>query len=171
MEKYKLTVDEIERLKGRDQGWWAEFKRMLSFGEDETNDPKYYQVSMGDEPSLLTTDEMFRAEEQILKCIAHDESCVIAGRTAFYVLRNQLNHLNVLVQASMEHRLERVMCKQGISREEAEKVINEVDKMRENYVSRYTGTSRYDTRNYDLVVTIDGKTEEEVADLILQFIG
>ena len=27
--------------------------------------------------------------------------------------------------------------------------------MRENYVKKYTGTSRYDTRNYDLVINMD----------------
>ena len=171
MAKYKLTVDEIERLKGRSHSWWADFKRMISFGDDLANSPKYYQVSMGDEPTLLTTDELFRAETEILKGIAHDESCIIAGRTAFYVLKDQPNCLNILIQASMEHRLARIMRKQGISREEAEEIINNVDQMRENYVSKYTGTTRYDTRNYDLVVTIDGKTEDEVVDLILKFIG
>jgi len=43
--------------------------------------------------------------------------------------------------------------------------------MREDYVKNYAHTSRYDTRNYDLVIKIDGKTEEEVANLILAFIG
>jgi cytidylate kinase len=42
--------------------------------------------------------------------------------------------------------------------------------MRENYVNKYTGTSRYDTRNYDLVLRVDGKTEEELADIIMQYI-
>ena len=35
--------------------------------------------------------------------------------------------------------------------------------MRENYVKKYTGTSRYDTRNYQLVIAADGKTEEQMA--------
>ncbi len=43
---------------------------------------------MGDEPTLLTTDELFRSETEILKGIVHDESCIIAGRTAFYVLKD-----------------------------------------------------------------------------------
>lgn len=76
-----------------------------------------------------------------------------------------------LIQAPMENRIQRVMTKQGLSREEAEKAIKKVDKMRENYVNKYTGTSRYDTRNYDLVITMDGKTEDEVADLIVKYIG
>ena len=48
--------------------------------------------------------------------------------------------------------------KQGIAPEEARKIIDQVDKMRENYVKKYTGTSRYDTRNYQLVIAADGKT-------------
>jgi hypothetical protein len=43
--------------------------------------------------------------------------------------------------------------------------------MREKYVKNFSNTSRYDTRNYDLVIRTDGKTEEEVANHILNFIG
>ena len=32
-----------------------------------------------------------------------------------------------------------------------------------HYVKKYTGTSRYDTRNYQLVIAADGKTEEQMA--------
>ena len=80
------------------------------------------------------------------------------------------NHLSVLIQASMESRVERIMRKQNMTEEEARKTIERVDKMRENYVKKYTGTSRYDTRNYQLVISADGKTEEQMADLIMQYI-
>jgi hypothetical protein len=43
--------------------------------------------------------------------------------------------------------------------------------MRENYVTEFTGTSRYDTRNYDLVISADGKSEDEIVELILKFIN
>jgi cytidylate kinase len=87
------------------------------------------------------------------------------------VLRKQPNHLNILIQASMPFRLNRVMRKQGIDEDKARKIIEKVDKMRENYVKEYTKTSRYDTRNYDLVISADGKTEDEIADIIMQYIG
>ena len=89
------------------------------------------------------------------------------GRTVGCLLAEKLG---VLIQASMEHRMERVARKQGITPEEARKIIDQVDKMRENYVKKYTGTSRYDTRNYQLVIAADGKTEEQMADLIMQYI-
>ena len=89
----------------------------------------------------------------------------------FHVFRTHPNHLSVLIQASMEFRLDRIMRKQNVTEEEARKTIELVDKMRENYVKKYTGTSRYDTRNYQLVITADGKTEEEIANIIMQYIG
>ncbi len=167
-EKFHLTVEDIEKLKGQKQGWWADFKRQMSLGESSV---QYYQVKMGQEPEVLSTYELFRSEEQILNSLAEQESCVVAGRTAFYVLRKQPNHLNILIQASMPFRLNRVMRKQGIDEDKARKIIEKVDKMRENYVKEYTKTSRYDTRNYDLVISADGKTEDEIADIIMQYIG
>ena len=139
--KYGLTTDEIERLKG--------------------------QESM---PDFLITDDIFKAETEILKAIAADGSCVIAGRSGFYIFRDHPNHLSVLIQASMKRRIERVMKKNNITAEEAEAIIKEVDEGRENYVKKYTGSSRYDTRNYDLVINADDHSEDEIVEMIIHYL-
>lgn len=168
-QKYHLTVEEIERLKGRNHGWWADFKRVVSIGKS-VSDEIYYQVRMGEEPDILTTEEMFKAEVEILKGIAEDESCIVAGRSGFYVFRKHPNHLSVLIQASTDFRVERVSRKQNVSPEQALKIIEKVDKMRENYVNKYTKTSRYDTRNYQLVISMDDINEDDAVELICDFI-
>jgi cytidylate kinase len=81
------------------------------------------------------------------------------------------NHLSVLIQASLNYRVKRLMDKRSISEKEAKKIIKEVDEAREEYLKNNAHTSRYDTRNYDLVITMDGKTEEEAANVILAYIG
>ena len=167
-EMYHLNTEQIEKLKGRSHSWWAEFKRTLTTGYQ--NDT-YYQTRMGEEPDVLTTDEIFKNEQEILKAIAKDESCVVAGRSGFFVFRDHPNHMSILIQASMDFRVNRVCQKQHKTPEEARKIIDKVDKMRENYVNKYTKTSRYDTRNYDLVITADGKTEDEIVNIILMYIG
>jgi cytidylate kinase len=166
-EKYNLSTEEIERLKSRNRSWWSDFKRVLTVGEDAANSLEYY---VGADADLLTTEALFKAEKEILMGIAEEESCVIAGRSAFFILSTHPNHLSILIQASIEHRIERLMKKQNLSWQEALKIINKVDHMREEYVKNYAQTSRYDTRNYDLVINMDGKTEEQVADLILSYI-
>ena len=171
-EKYHLSVEEVEKLKGRSHSWWAEFKYKVSLSDVWIGDSaRYYKVTPGEETDLLTTDDMFNTEMEILKGIIEEESCVIAGRSGFYVFREHPNHLSILIQASMPFRIERVSRKQKMTEEEARKTIEKVDKMRENYVKYYTNSSRYDTRNYDLVFTADGKTEDEIVDLIMKYIG
>ena len=168
-EKYNLTTEEIERLKGRKHGWWADVERILKI--DAGMSINYYLPKKSDAPDLLTTDEMFKTETLILQDLAVEKSCVVAGRSGFHVFRYHPNHLSILIQAPMEYRVERVARKQNITEEEARKTIEQVDKMRENYVKKYTGTSRYDTRNYQLVISVEGKTEEEIADMIIKYIG
>ena len=168
-EKYNLTVEEIEKLKGRKHSWWADVERILKL--DAGMSSNYYLPKKDDAPDLLTTDEMFKTETLILQDLAAEKSCVVAGRSGFHVFRDHPNHLSILIQASMDYRVARVARKQNITEEEARKIIEKVDKMRENYVNKYTGSSRYDTRNYQLVIAADGKTEEKIADIIMQYIG
>ena len=166
--EFNLTAEEIEKQKGREQGWWANIKHQLTSSIVSSNP---YLPQVADAADLIDTDDIFKAETEILRGIADEESCVVAGRCGFYIFRNHPNHFNILIQASMPHRIKRVASKQGISEEEARKAIEKVDKMRENYVNEYTKTSRYDTRNYDLVISMDELTEDDAVAIILDTIN
>lgn len=167
-EKFNLTIDEIERLKGKKESWWADFMRVGSIGHGIS----YTLYDRWNVDSLdPTTENVYKAEKEILLGIAEEESCVIAGRLGFFVFKNHPNHFSILIQASMPYRLERIMRKQGLNEAEAKKTIEKVDKMREEYVKKYANTSRYDSRNYNLVISMDGKTEEQAVDIILRTIG
>ena len=170
VEKYDLTVEEIEKIKGRSHSWWAEAMQMMSVAPGVAGSSEFYEYSIY-KAYPPTTDEMFETETKVLQDIAAEESCVVAGRSGFYVFRNHPNHLNIFIQATMPFRVERVMRKQNVSEDEARKIIKKIDEMRENYVTKYAGISRYDTRNYDLVITADGKSEDQIVDIIMQVIG
>lgn len=159
-ERYNLTVEQIEQLKGQKTSWWDEFKRKMTFSESE------YELNQ----TNIETEDVFRAETEILRALAKEQSCVIAGRTACYIFRENPNHLSILIQASMPCRMARVAREQNMSKEEARMVIDKVDAMRENYVKEYTGSSRYDSRNYQLVINMDEITEDDAVELILGYI-
>ncbi len=167
-EKFNLSSDQIERLKSNNRSWWEDVKRVLILGEEAANSSDFYDEK---NKKLVTSEAVLKAEKEILQDIAIEESCVIAGRSAFYVLNGFPNRLNVLIQASIDFRVKRLMDKRSISEKEAKKIIKEVDETREVYLQNNARTSRYDTRNYDLVITMDGKTEEEAANVILAYIG
>ena len=169
--KFNLDTEQIEKLKSGKSDWWREFINSALYLGQGMNELWYYQRMTGKEGFLVTSSDMFEQDKEILSKVAEEESCIVAGRSGFSVFANHPNHLSILIQAPLEHRIQRIMSKQELSREEAEKVIKKVDEMRENYVKKYSGTSRYDTRNYDLVINMEGKTEDEAVDLILQYIG
>ena len=50
-------------------------------------------------------------------------------------------------------------------------LLDSVDESRENYVKRISGRSRYDARNYDIVLNVDNLTEDEAVDMILRYAG
>ena len=159
-ERYNLSVEQIEKIKGQEQGWWAEFKRKMSFSDED-----YTLNQMG-----IESESVFRAEVEFLKRIAKEESCVIAGRSGFYIFRDHPNHLSIFIQASMPCRVDRVAREQKMSKEEARMTIEKIDQMRENYIKEQTGLSRYDTRNYQLVLSMDEMTEDAAVEVILEYI-
>ena len=162
-DKYNLTIEDLEILKGKKVSWWTDFVRGIQPFYNAAKEQVFNHPE-------LTSGEIFRTESQILKEIGEKESCVIAGRSGFFIFRDHPNHISILIQAPMEKRISRLMTKYNKTREEAIKSIQEVDTWRENYIKRNTNTSRYDTRNYDLVINVENISEEGAVDLILDFI-
>lgn len=169
--KLNLTVDSIEEFKGKKKRWLDDFIQMVApvpmSGMLVGGDSDYiseYNLS-------LTVNDVFEAEREILNGIADEGSCVIAGRSGFFVLKGRPNKVDILITASRDKRIARIMDKQNLSRQKAEEVIDSVDKARDNYVLRYTGQSRYDARNYHIVLNMDYITEDQAVAMILSYLG
>ena len=171
-EEFHLTTDAIERLKGEKKDWLTSLLRKIVAMPKAENvvewDDKFVQEYRPD----LSSDEIFEAEKQILRGIAEEGSCVIAGRSGFFVLKDFPNKVDIFITAPREKRIQRVMVKQHLSEQEAAAAIDRVDEGRENYIKRYAGTSRYDVRNYDLIINMDNVPDENAAvELILEYLG
>ena len=169
--EFNLTRSGIEKLKGEKKNWLSDFlthyapvpnaKELLGA------DSKYTVEFRPD----ITTADVYEAECEILKGIADEGSCVIAGRSGFFVLKDHPNKFDVFIHASRANRIARIMKRQKLSEKEAIEIIEYVDKARENYVRKYADTSRYDLRNYDLVLNMDYLTEDEAVECILKAIS
>ena len=169
--KFNLTVSGIEKLKGQKKNWFNDFIQLVAPAPQADMLVDALSPYLKEFRADLTTDDIHEAEVEIIKAIAESGPCVIAGRSAFFILKDCPGKVDVFITASREHRIERVMRKQELTREEAVEVIERVDKARDNYIKRYTGNSRYDARNYNLSINVDNLTEDEAADLILEYIN
>ena len=162
-QKFGLSPERIEEIKAQKKSWWNDINTYYQTLVNSANMPMEAEVK-------LDNASMFETEQHILQELATHSSCVVAGRTGFMVFREWPNHLNVFIQASMPHRIQRVMRRQNVSEQEARDIIAKMDTTREAYIKKYEDTSRYDTRNYQLVISMDDLSEDDAAEIIMDYI-
>lgn len=162
--KFGLSPERIEEIKAQKKSWWNDINNYYQTLVNSTSLPMDAEVK-------LDNDTMFETEKRILQELATQSSCVVAGRTGFMVFREWPNHLNVFIQASMEHRIKRIMNHKNVTMEQARDIIAKVDATREAYIKKYEDTTRYDTRNYQLVISMDDLTENDAAEIIIDYVN
>lgn len=114
--------------------------------------PELREPSFGSD--LISADNLFRFQSEVIRKLAEEESCVIVGRCADYVLEDMdgIDLVRVFIYADMEARLRRVKEKELYAPEDVKKNVKRIDKERRNYYRYYTGRSWADPENYDLLV-------------------
>ena len=97
-------------------------------------------------------DQVFIAQAKVIKEAAARESCVIVGRCADYILRDQPRCLKVFVNAPLDQRIRRAREEYGVQENNLESYVIRQDKARASYYN-YFATGRWgQSREYDLCV-------------------
>ncbi len=109
------------------------------------------------------------AQEKVIKKIASKGSCVIVGRAADYVLKDNKKVIRIFIYAKEEYRIKSVMEMYGDSESEAKKNINKSDKNRASYYKLISNNTFGDVNNYDLC--IDSSIGADItAEIICDFV-
>ena len=161
-QKFGLSPERIEEIKAKKKSWWNDINSYYQTLVNSADLPMEAEVK-------LDNKTMFETEKRILQELATQSSCVIAGRAGFIVFREWPNHLNVFIQASMDHRIKRIMNRRNVTLDDARAIIAKMDATREAYIKKYEDTTRYDTRNYNLVIQMDDLTEDDAAEIIIDY--
>lgn len=119
---------------------------------------------------LNNSDELFIKETEIIKQIAENESCVIIGRCADFILKDKEDVLKVFVYSDMENKIKRATQFYGLSKEKAEKEIKAINKLRANHYKYYTEREWNNHENYDICINSDELGVEKAADLICDMV-
>lgn len=112
-------------------------------------------------------DAIFVSESRIIRKLATKKPCIIIGRCANWVLRNDKKAFRVFVTSNKEDAVKRVMEKDSLSADEAAKQIEQVNTGRYNHYFQYTGRRWTAARDYDLVVNTSALEMEQCADIIV----
>ena len=98
-------------------------------------------------------EELFTLQAEIIKDLAAQGPCIIIGRGADYILRENERMLSVFIHADTKTKQEIVSRHYNLSLEEAMALMKKTDKQRSIYYNYYTGYKWGDVDNYD--VTLD----------------
>lgn len=97
-------------------------------------------------------DQVFIAQAKVIKEAAAREACVIVGRCADYILRDQPNCLKVFINAPLDQRVRRAREEYGVQEANLESFVIRQDKARASYYN-YFATGRWgQSREYDLCI-------------------
>jgi len=112
-------------------------------------------------------DKLFILQSEVIKEYAKRGSCVIIGRCADYVLREEENAFRLFIYGDLEHRKARVRERHPeIKPAQVIDIINKTDRRRASYYNFYTGNKwgKYD--NYDMAINSSTLGIEGTAQLI-----
>ncbi|MDD7403806.1 MAG: cytidylate kinase-like family protein [Butyribacter sp.] len=120
---------------------------------------------------LSLDDRIFLAQSDVIRKVAKEGPCVIVGRCADYVLKEQENVFNIFVSASMDYRLKRAIENYGIDEKKAAEFIIKNDKRRGNYYNYHVGEKWTNLNNYDLVIRSDISGIDKTVECICTYLG
>ncbi|MDR1066918.1 MAG: cytidylate kinase-like family protein [Clostridiales bacterium] len=127
---------ELISLAAKESGFSEEF-----IAEEQESRPSFFNV-VGIVPPQ---EQIFIAQSKIIKELAEKESCVIIGRCADYVLRDNPNLISVFIHAPIESRIKAY----GGNTED---FVRKLDKMRAHYYSYFTQRKWGNSHNYNICV-------------------
>jgi cytidylate kinase len=121
-------------------------KEVFEKADEKTSGGLAYAFSMGHSylgmyapyVDVLSNEGLFKIQSDAIRKLAESESCVIVGRCADYILRDNPGCISFFVHAGMEYRIQQVVEKQQVTVEQAKELIAKTDKSRAAYYNYYT---------------------------------
>ncbi len=130
--------------------------------------PKDKKPSLGRD--IVAPDNLFRFQAELIRELAENESSIIIGRCADYVLKDYDQAIHIFVCGDFEGKIRRMMKTFSLEREAAIDRIRDTDKQRAKYYNYYTGRTWSSAANYDLCINTSDMTIEEASELIKTYL-
>ena len=152
--------NEIISRAAKDTGFAeAAFER----AEDKASNSLLYSIAMGMNVfssqdvgfSGLSLDDRIFLASKVIRNVAKEGPCVIVGRCADYILKNQENVVNLFIRATLDFRIKRAIEVEGIPKEKSAEMVMKKDKSRANYYKYHSGERWDNVLNYDFAIRSD----------------
>ena len=115
---------------------------------------------------FVSDDNLFNYQAMVIQELAKEESCIIIGRCADYILKDYDNVIRLFFYAPREDCIARVKDQNGGTEKEIIKKIEKKDKYRSEYYRYHTGREWNDARNYDFCLDTTSMSYEKLVQVV-----
>ncbi|MBQ4139754.1 MAG: cytidylate kinase-like family protein [Clostridia bacterium] len=157
---------------------------VLNHVDEKASSSLLYTLAMGSSyinsaahnMNIPISDKLFMTQSEIIREIAAEGSCVIVGRCADHVLRQEENRISIFVYAPRDFKVDRIIERhEGVDEKQAKDLSQKTDKRRINYYNYYTGKKWGSPENYHIMIDssvlgIEG-TAQALAEIIRKKYG
>ena len=140
----KAVID----LAAKETGLSEEFIRQA---EQKKTSSFLYNLYMSTQ-NLPVTDQVFIAESEVIRKVAAVGPCVIVGRGADYVLRNQEGVLNLFIHAPLDERIFRAKEEYKAEAPDVKAYVLKQDKNRAAFYEHFSDRAWGKAENYHLAI-------------------
>ncbi len=123
------------------------------------------------QPNDYFTDAtLFQVQSDVIRKIAAERSCVIVGRCADYILKDDPHCTSVFIHSSEEDRIKRIIGKNPVTEKEVLEQMRKTDKTRASYYNYYTDKTWGAAMSYHLCLNSSVIGTDHCVRLIEEFI-
>ncbi len=119
----------------------------------------------------LINDRLFNMQAETIRKLAAAGSCVIVGRVASEILKNEAGMFSVFIHARPEDRIRRIMTVAAVDDHQAGKMIKSKDRDRARYHDTYSAQKWGLCDSYDLAVSTSRFGIDGTVEIILNMLG
>lgn len=133
----------------------------------------FSNMSWYQNPTSISADSIYESQAEAIRQLAASGPCVIVGRSADYVLRDNPRIVNIFVHADPETCIDRILSrsKEITSRQKANQLRERTNKLRANYYNFYTDKRWGDAASYDLCFDTSRLPTDAIAQLVANYIS
>lgn len=146
--KIARKVAEKLNLKFYDKEEIKKFALSHSLIENDYTDDELYKFYL----SLDAEKDAIIKQTETIRLIAAEDNCVIVGRSADYILKDNPNLIKIFLYAPLKYRISKVQEMYNDSYKNAKKHIMDSDKSRSSYYEIISNQSWGNKENYDLCI-------------------
>ncbi len=110
----------------------------------------------------------YDSEVEVIRELAQ-EPCIILGRCASEILKDQRNVFNIYVCADKEDRIQRIMKLESLTYDEAKDKVEKTDEERAKYYHEHTGRAWGDVNDYHMILNTSDLGIENCADILMRY--